>query len=96
MPRGGKREGAGRKPGTPNTKTSEIAARALAEGISPLEFLMKVVRGEYPDADFSHQLDAAKAAAPYCHAKIAPIDASDGGSQKVRLEVVTGVPRSAD
>lgn len=41
---GGKRPGAGRKPGTANVKTAEIAAKAMAEGITPIEVLLKTMR----------------------------------------------------
>lgn len=42
--RGGKRAGSGRKPGTANTKTREIADKAIAEGVSPLEVMLKAMR----------------------------------------------------
>jgi hypothetical protein len=40
MARGGKREGAGRKPGAVTKRTREIADRALASGKSPLEVML--------------------------------------------------------
>ena len=42
--RGGKRAGSGRKPGTANVKTREIADKAIAEGITPLEVMLKAMR----------------------------------------------------
>lgn len=42
--RGGKREGSGRKSGTANTKTREIADKAIVEGITPLEVMLKAMR----------------------------------------------------
>jgi hypothetical protein len=59
-----------------------------------MEFMLKVMRDEGEDLD--KRLDAAKSVAPYVHPKLAPVDSSDGGSQKYRLEVVTNVPRAAD
>lgn len=44
MPRGGKREGAGRKQGALTAKTRETAERALAEGKSPLEVMLDNMR----------------------------------------------------
>ena len=42
--RGGKRAGSGRKPGTANIKTREIAEKAIVEGITPLEVMLKAMR----------------------------------------------------
>jgi hypothetical protein len=42
--RGGARPGAGRKAGTANKKTREIANRAAAEGLTPLEVMLKAMR----------------------------------------------------
>ena len=41
---GGRREGAGRKPGTANKRTREIANEAGANGITPLEVLITSMR----------------------------------------------------
>jgi len=41
MTHGGKREGAGRKPGAVTKRTREIADQALAEGKSPLEVMLE-------------------------------------------------------
>lgn len=83
MPRGGKRDGAGRKTGSASTKTREIADQAAAEGITPLEFMLEIMRKEElgPDADpgqvLAHQamrFEAAKAAAPYIHPKLSSVE----------------------
>lgn len=42
--RGGKRDGSGRKPGTANVKTREIADKAIEEGVTPLEVMLKTMR----------------------------------------------------
>jgi hypothetical protein len=50
MPRGskpGERRG-GRKEGAANKRTREIADRAAAEGITPLEFMLEILRAEMP------------------------------------------------
>lgn len=72
MPKGGAREGAGRKPGVPNRKTAELQAAVLASGISPLEYMLSVMRD--PGQDYPIRLDAAKSAAPYIHPKLAAIE----------------------
>lgn len=48
--RGGARKGAGRKPGSANTKTREIADRAAEEGITPLEVMLDNMRFAYSEA----------------------------------------------
>ena len=79
--RGGKRAGAGRKPGSATKRTREIA-NAVAEGLTPLEYLTSVYRD--PSVDEARRIDAAKAAAPYVHARLAQID------QKVTGELNIG------
>ena len=66
MPRGGYRPGAGRKPGA-KTKLTEQAIREAGEGITPLEFMLGLLRDE--SLDMLQRFEAAKAAAPYVHAR---------------------------
>jgi hypothetical protein len=82
MAHGGARIGAGRKKGAA-TKLNEVArAQALDGGISPLDYLLSVMRDD--DNDGHTRLDAAKAAAPYVHAKLSAVDTTvkgpDGGA----------------
>jgi len=62
----------GRPKGSKNKRTllTEKQRQALAAraGITPLEFLLSVLRDE--DAPFEHKADAAKIAAPYMHMKM--------------------------
>ena len=44
MPRGGKREGAGRPLGAGTKKKRNSAKRAAAEGLSPIDYLLSVMR----------------------------------------------------
>ena len=44
MPRGGCRPGAGRKPGSLTRRTREIAEQAAGDGITPLEYMLAVMR----------------------------------------------------
>lgn len=69
--RGGARKGAGRKPGSVTQKTREIAERAAAEGITPLEYLLSVVRDE--GTDRRERMQAAMAAAPYVHPRLSAV-----------------------
>lgn len=52
--RGGARPGAGRKPGSKNTKTREIADKAAADGITPLEVMIRAMRAYVDEADRLH------------------------------------------
>lgn len=74
MARGGARPGAGRKQGSITTKTREIAEAALAEGLTPLDYMLGILRDEQQTP--AMRFEAAKAAAPFVHAKLAAIDAN--------------------
>jgi len=91
--RGGPRKGAGRPPGSASRKTREIADRAAEEGLTPLEFMLQVMRNEANEP--RERLSAAVAAAPYIHPKLASIEhtGKDGGAIEhgVNLNIV-GVP----
>ena len=58
----------GRKRGSLNKKTILRAQTAENLGLSPLEFLLAVVRDE--SKEIAVRLDAAKCAAPYVHARL--------------------------
>jgi hypothetical protein len=79
--RGGKRPGSGRKKGSATKRTREIADRAAEEGITPLEFMLNVMRApsDHDDpkvviARESLRFEAAKAAAPYMHPRLAAVE----------------------
>lgn len=74
MANGGKRPGAGRPKGGAS-KTNETArAAAAATGITPLDYMLGVLRDTTKDSET--RMDAAKAAAPYVHSKLAAIELS--------------------
>lgn len=77
--RGGKRAGAGRKKGVANRINDEARKAALESGVSPLDYMLGIMRDE--GAEASRRDDMAKAAAPYIHAKRASVEHSgpDGG-----------------
>jgi hypothetical protein len=68
MARGGKRPGAGRKPGSLTKRTRDIAEAAAAAGETPLDFLLRIMRD--PSLPDGQRMDAAKNAAPYCHSRL--------------------------
>lgn len=85
MPRGGRRPGAGRKPGSANVKTREIADRAAAEGLTPLEYLLSVMRDQANNP--ARRDEAAKAAAPYIHPRLTATSVTGDKSKPVTVSV---------
>jgi len=76
----------GRKKGVPNKATAAKQAEIAASGLTPLEFMLDVMRDE--DNEQSVRLDAAKAAAPYVHPKLANIDAKIEGDVGLKVEII--------
>lgn len=82
--------GQGRKKGVKNKKTLELQRRVAKAGITPLDFMLKLMRTEpkaVPDppqvADIKAyamtldmQFEAAKAAAPYVHPRLTAVEAT--------------------
>lgn len=71
MAMGGARPGAGRKKGVPNKRTIKTEEIAKAAGITPLEYLLNVMKDDEETPD--RRIDAAKAAAPYVHPKLSAV-----------------------
>lgn len=69
---GGYRPGAGRKKGASTALNEKARVEALDSGESPLAFLLRAMHDD--KADFGTRLDAAKAAAPYVHARLSSVD----------------------
>jgi hypothetical protein len=80
----------GRQKGTPNRKTAETVAKIEAAGLTPLDYMLGVLRNE--NNDQATRLDAAHKAAPYVHAKLATIDLGNKDDkpfeQTKRIELV--------
>lgn len=72
MARGGKRPGAGRPAGAATKRTREIADAAASEGLTPLDYMLGILRDESMATE--SRFEAAKAAAPYVHPKLANIE----------------------
>lgn len=70
--KGGARVGAGRPKGSVNKKTAEVQKAVVESGITPLEYMLSIMRD--PEAEGHQRLDAAKSAAPYVHAKLTSIE----------------------
>ena len=68
MAHGGYRPGAGRPPGALNKRTQDTVAQIEESGLTPLDYLLSVMRDTgKPD---NERIDAAKAAAPFVHARL--------------------------
>lgn len=88
----------GRKKGVPNKASAKREAEIAATGLTPLDFMLNVMRGQHPeDADpavilawESMRFEAAKAAAPYVHPKLAAVEHTgpDGGPLQHQVEAI--------
>lgn len=65
----GIKTGGGSRKGRPNKATAQREAEIAASGLTPLDFMLSVMRDE--SRETVERLDAAKAAAPYVHPKLA-------------------------
>jgi hypothetical protein len=81
---GGKRPGAGRPKGSKNKATVERQAVITADGITPLDYLLKVVRDEGELRPV--RIDAANKAAPYVHPRLAAVEHTGKGGGPIQHE----------
>lgn len=101
--RGGARKGAGRKAGGATKRTRQIADKAAEEGLTPLEYMLQVMRTE-PTGEMDMRemiqattlrFEAAKAAAPYMHPRLAAIEHT-GADGAPMLPTVINLVRSGE
>ena len=59
-------------------KNRKVALASYNNGITPLEFMLEVMRD--PDNDIILRMDAAKSAAPYVHPKLASVEMKHTGT----------------
>ena len=80
----GERRG-GRQKGTPNKATAAREAEVEASGLTPLAFMLAVLRDK--DASMEDRRWAAQHAAPYCHPRLAQqrFEGPDGGNILVQI-----------
>jgi hypothetical protein len=77
MPRGAKRPGAGRPKGVRNRKTIALTAAIEAPGLTPLDYMLSVMRN--PEEPEERRMQMAKAALPLMHKRIRPLKPKDEG-----------------
>jgi hypothetical protein len=58
--------------------------KAMEGGMMPLDYLLRIMRNE--DQDSRPRLDAAKAAAPYCHARLSSTELSGPNGSAVQVQ----------
>ncbi len=83
------RKTGGRQKGALNRKTREMQAKIEAEGITPLDYMLGLLRNEGLGQEV--RLDAAKSAAPYVHPRLNATDHS--GEIAMPLTPVDRSPR---
>lgn len=66
----------GRVKGTPNKASAAKAEAVAASGLTPLDYMLSIMRDEDNPKDM--RLDAANKAAPFVHPKLAAIEHSGG------------------
>ncbi len=65
------RKTGGRQMGTPNKANAFRAAAIAASGLTPLDYLIAVMRDETKPT--GERIDAAKSAAPFVHSRLGPV-----------------------
>lgn len=89
---GGKRPGAGRRPGSKNKRTRALAdaitevRQAIDEGDTPLAYLLRVMRDA--EQEQAVRIEAAKAAAPYVHPRLSNVEMTTHSTGETHDEYV--------
>ena len=81
-PKGAPKSG-GRSPGTPNRKTAETQKAVEESGLTPLQYMLSVMRNDNEEGQ--RRLAAAQAAAPYVHAKLSSVELTGEGGGPVDM-----------
>ena len=84
--RGGIRPGAGRPSGARNIKTVETQAAIAQSGLTPLDYMIGVMRDEKNDP--RTRLEAAHHAAPYVHSRLTATDLTVNESDSLDREAL--------
>jgi hypothetical protein len=75
----------GRQKGTPNRATAAKAQEIAESGLTPLQFMLDVMRD--PSQEYPVRMDAAKSSAPYVHPKLASIEHTGDPDNPVVIDV---------
>lgn len=90
---------AGRKVGTPNKKTAARRKGIVGEGETPLDYFLSILRSKAPEGASDVEIvqreamkfEAAKAAAPYCHARLAATEISTPPGRPLEVREVSSL-----
>jgi len=78
----GRTKTGGRQKGVANKRTQQFQAAVADSGLTPLQYMLAVLRDETADPERRDEM--AKAAAPYIHPRLASIEASHRIKSDVR------------
>lgn len=79
----------GRQKGTPNRVTAAREAEIAESGLTPLDYMLDVLRS--PERSDAERFEAAKAAAPYVHPRLSTIEASGPNGGPIPIERIERV-----
>ena len=79
----------GRRKGTVNKVTAQRAAQIAASGLTPLEYMLKILRSKRSNDDA--KMWAAEKAAPYCHHRLSTTELTGKEGEPFQL-IITGLP----
>lgn len=82
----GKKTGGGSRKGIPNKATAKREARIAASGLTPLDYMLEVMRDE--SQKLGIRLSAACSAAPYVHPKLANVNLAGQGGGPLEIKIV--------
>ncbi len=82
----GIKTGGGSRKGCPNKAAVEKAKAVANSGLTPLDYLLSVVRDD--KADRPMRIDASKAAAPYVHPRLNNIEHTGKGGGALVLQLM--------
>lgn len=88
------RKTGGRQKGVRNRATEAVRADVIATGITPLDFLLGIMRDEKSDKEL--RLEAGKAAAPYVHPKLANIELTGKDQGPLQVNIVRFSDRATE
>lgn len=80
----------GRQKGTPNKATAERESAIAASGLTPLDFMLQIVRD--PKEKLGVRLSAAMSAAPYVHPRLANVQLAGAGGGPLEVKIVRYTP----
>lgn len=93
MAHGGKREGAGKPKGAVHKRNKQIAEKAIAGRMTPLEVMLDAMYDAQKRGDKAEAATYAKDAAPYCHAKLQATTISGDPNKPLNQTITTLTPK---